>query len=374
MMNRSTGSLHWASALAVMLSFGSLAAGAPPDSKEESRSRQSSDASERLIDALEKPVLESRGLIRAGHLELDSRYTVEKTQPIYEKFTTHYTVSFDGTKLRMDAERRFPDHSVLERRVLSNNQLIAADRLSPGHALPAILITEATDRKAAESGMFPPAIVGLRAEPITQIGHVGVFNPFERGDRIDASVADVKFEGRLAKQISYRGGSGHRVGVKVWLAADRTNGVLGIRIESTVGSPPTPHVWETVNEPRLWPPHDLWYPSRITYRFYEAGSLVQEEVATIDAFVYDQTPPDAVFTLAGLQPEQGREIVLNGTELMAWDQGQLAPLRANPSPEPVGVRSGEGQRFRWILLANGVFLFGVATFLVFRLLRKRGTL
>jgi hypothetical protein len=222
--------------------------------------------------------------------------------------------------------------------------------------------------------MFHPALVGLRASSIIEIGHVGVFNPFERGDRVDPSVTDVKFEGRAAKQISFRAGTGHRISVKIWVSAEQRSAVLGIRVESAVGSPPTPHVWEVVSEPKLWPPQDIWYPSRVTYRFSEAGSLIEEEVATIDSLVYDQAPPEAVFTLAGLQPEQGREVVMHGTELMAWDQGKLAPFRAGAPPEPVDVGPAGRQRFNWILLANGVFLIGVATFLAFRFLRKRGTL
>jgi hypothetical protein len=67
-------------------------------------------------------------------------------------------------------------------------------------------------------------------------------------------------------------------------------------------------------------------------------------------------------------------VVMHGTELMAWDHGQLAPLRAGAPSEPVDVGPAGRQRFNWILLANGVFLIGVATFLAFRFLRKRGTL
>jgi hypothetical protein len=374
MTNRGLCSLSWVSVIAFISSFGPLAAGAPPDPRQQSTSGKTSGASEALIDALEKPVLASRPLIRAGRLELDSRYITNKIQSVYEKFTTHYTVYFDGTKLRMDSEARFPDHTVLERRISSDNQLIVADCLSPGHPLPAILITEATEQKAAESGLFHPALVGLRARSISEIGHIGIRNPLEPGDMVDASVTDVKFEGRPAKQITYGAGSGHRIQVKIWVSADGKNAVLGIRIESRVGSPPTPHVWEIVSEPKLWPPQDIWYPSRVTYRFYDAGSLIQEEVATIDALVYDQPPSDAIFTLAGLEPEQGREIVLNGTELMAWDHGKLAPLRAGALPEPVGAATPGRQPFKWLLVGNGVFLIGVAAFLIFRFLRKRGTL
>jgi hypothetical protein len=374
MTNRGLCSLSWVSVIAFISSFGPLAAGAPPDPRQQSTSGKTSGASEALIDALEKPVLASRPLIRAGRLELDSRYITNKIQSVYEKFTTHYTVYFDGAKLRMDSEARFPNHTVLERRILNDNEFITADRLSPGHPLPAILVNQATERMAPESGMFHPALVGLRAQSIIVIGHIGVFNPFERGDRVDLSVTDGKFEGRAAKQISFRAGRGHRTSVKISLSADQAGAVLGIRVESTVGSPPTPHVWEIVSEPKLWPPQDIWYPSRVTYRFSEAGSLIEEEVATIDSLVYDQAPPEAVFTLAGLQPEQGREVVMHGAELMAWDQGKLAPLRAGAPSEPVDVGPAGRQRFNWILLANGVFLIGVATFLAFRFLRKRGTL
>jgi hypothetical protein len=361
--------------LALVVAFQVLADRAvASDETRQSGSRPANAALERLIDTLESPVLESRPQLRVGRLELDSRYTTHKTQPIYERFTTHFTVYFDGTKLRMDLERRFPDHTVLERRVSSDSEFIIAHGPSPGHALPAILVNQASERQAPESGMFHPALVGLRAESIIEIGHIGVFNPFERGDRVDLSVTDVKFEGRAAKQISFRAGTGHRISVKIWVSADQQSAVLGIRVESAVGSPPTPHVWEVVSEPKLWPPQDIWYPSRVIYRFSEAGSLIEEEVATIDALVYDQPPPEAVFTLAGLQPEQRREVVMHGTELMAWDQGKLAPFRAGAPSEPVDVGPAGRQRFNWILLANGVFLIGVATFLAFRFLRKRGTL
>lgn len=375
MTHRRTCRWRLMNALALIVAFQVLADRAvASDETSQSGSRPAKNALEQLIDTLERPVLDSRQQLRVGRLELDSRYITNKIQSVYEKFTTHFTVYFDGAKLRMDSEARFPNHTVLERRILNDNEFITADRLSPGHALPAILVNQATERMAPESGMFHPALVGLRAESIIEIGHIGVFNPFERGDRVDLSVTDVKFEGRAAKQISFRAGKGHRTSVKTWVSADQRSAVLGIRVESTVGSPPTPHVWEIVSEPKLWPPQDLCYPSRVTYRFSEAGSLIEEEVATIDALVYDQAPPEAVFTLAGLQPEQGREIVLHGTELMAWDQGQLAPLRAGAPSEPVDVVPAGRQRFNWILLANGVFLIGVATFLAFRFLRKRGTL
>lgn len=117
----------------------------------------------------------------------------------------------------------------------------------------------------------------------------------------------------------------------------------------------------------MWSPNNLWYPSRVTYRYYEAGSLLEEEVSTIDELVYDQAPADAVFTLAGLEPEQGRAIVMDGTQLMAWNDGKLAPMRGPPPAEPVDVALRGRQRFNWLLVANGVFLLAVAVFLLVRL-------
>jgi hypothetical protein len=371
MTRRRASALRWVLTLTPIFWGRALAGGAPPPDFTNQPSPEASVASERLIEALEKPLLESRQHLRAGRLELDSHYTTNKTQPIYEKFTTHYTVLFDGLKLRMDRERRFPDHRVSERRILNENQFIRADPAQPERRLPALEVNTASAGLASQSDLFQPYLVGLRAAPIGEIGHAGIFDPFERGDRANARVSDEAFGGRPAKQISFEAGSGHRTSVKIWMSPDHGNGVLGIRVESTVGSPPRRHVWETVNELRRWPPVNLWYPSRVTYRLTEGGSLVEEEDVTVDELIYDQAPAEKAFTLVGLQPEQGREVVVDGTQLMAWNDGKLAPITGALVPEPLDAASRSRQRFNWILVGNGVFLLAIAVFLIVRMRASR---
>jgi hypothetical protein len=352
--------------IALICSFYDFTSGAAPqdvDKNANSSPHQATEASLAVIDALEKSVLESRQQVRAGKLELDSRYTTNKTQPIYETFTTHYTVYYEGTKIRMDRERLFTDHRVLERRILNDKQFIRADAASPVHGLPAIEVNAASTRLAAQSDLFPPGLLGLRAAPITQLGHTGLFDPFERADTTNSSVSDAVVEGHPAKLIEFQAGKNHATNVKIWMSRDQRSGVLGIRLESTVGSPPRPHVWEAINEPRLWPPVDLWYPARVTYRFYDAGLLIEEEIATIDELIYDRAPTEGVFTVGALQPEQGREVSIDGTQLMVWNDGKLAPLR-RPSLEPGEAASRGRQRFNLLLLLNGIFLLAVAVFII----------
>jgi hypothetical protein len=344
---------------------------AAPDANSANQSHaQGNASSDNRLDALEKQLLASRERMRAGRLELTSRYTTNKTQSIYETFTTHFTVYFDGPKLRMDREKRFTDHRALDHRILNRKQYIRADARSRSAGLPDIEIYPASVSSASQADIFHPKLVGLFPEPIARLPRTNLFNPFERADRTKQSVSDVTFEGRAATLVNFEAGSKHQINVKIWLTPDGANEVLGIRVESTADSVPSSRVWEIISAPKLWPPNDLPYPSRVTYRYYEDASLIEEEIATVEALVYDQPPDDTVFTLAAIQPEQGREAIVNGTDLMAWNDGKLAPLKT--PVEPPESTSSRQQRLNWLLLANGVFLLGTAALLVHRMMRKRG--
>ncbi len=162
MMHGRRGLLRWVIAISQISWFCALMGGAPPpDSTGQTIPPQETATLERLIDALEKPLMESRRAVRAGRLELDSRYTTNKTQPVYEKFTTHYTVYFDRAKLRLDRERRFADHRVVERRIFDGNQFIRADAPSHERGLPAIEVNPSSAPIAKNSDMFHPNLVGL---------------------------------------------------------------------------------------------------------------------------------------------------------------------------------------------------------------------
>lgn len=316
----------------------------------------------RAASDLEQHTIQSRRAVRSG--VIDFRGTgwslVDGKQVAHpDSWGQLRHVVFKGQSVRYE---RLRDDGSADRFVFTEDRFIQHDnRVDPDGVLRMADVGSRESFDKLKETVFDPRRLGMVPVLSGLLYLHDIDSLLGRADRRDVRVDDGTLSGFTTKVLSFELFGGERV--RYWIAPEAAYSVIRCEFEWDGG------VDVVESDLVHYPDAGVWFPSRVTYKRWEDGTVTQEEVVTVESAVFGGEIADETFELAGLDLPQGLIVYdISSQTSSTWDGSQLVPRESRVPPEAFpAAPAGRSGLYLMLWLGGGV----VALVLVVWSFRRR---
>jgi hypothetical protein len=344
---------------------------------------------------LERRAVEARLAIHTLHVKL----TIEREWYNWPKGSDkggklmHYEIWQDATHYRADI---FTERSSSTQDLANGRRWVLCQNCEkPGHTIQyfersgvaLIRPDNPLARNLFKGGeAFDPRLLGCTTDNHLNMRRPGTAQTlppeFNSPERSPATVEAAHVDGEAAwvlKNKVIRGGAN----IRVYFLSGK-GGAIGL-IESTGKTDKYTFRGRFHSELEQEPRTGIWFPKKFVRETFENDALGDRDVVTVHLREFNQPIDPAVFTLAGIDVQNGELVLdaeLNRTgkdrPLMQYRDGQIVPYKPDPSAQPVTMtqprpvdQSVVPGRNRWWYAAAAALFTVAAALLLFRAARRK---
>ena len=301
-----------------------------------------------------------------------------RKQSVGQSTAIRYFIAFDPRRLRFDWQGRRLESETWGGKV----QYVVTPQGFIDNSLPPANVTigaaNVYDDPYRQFGIWRPVALGM-AMTTTEMARRGMYAYLDRNDRNQVTRSQDVLDGLTTWRIDYQLELGlGRSAVSVWFAPEYSNSVVRIVKTSEVDyGGQTSVTTQTLSSTYAqYPTENIWFPRTVDYTSTTDGEVLIEERIIVEEASFGIPIADEMFTLAGLNIEEGRYVSdLSSPNSFAFTGGQVKRVQdpdEAPIPLPTEALKGRGN-VAWLLWINVIILAfaGIAFFVSYLRTRRR---
>jgi len=265
---------------------------------------------------LERKILDYRRSLERGHVVLKESHAISRNNPVYEKITRTYDLTFGGPSVRSIVNWKHPEWERTTRAIVTEKDYIKDDN----DQFP-VKMGAWSDRKDRPQDAIHPSLIGLLNGPLSEFRSremADIFWYAARGVEPVVTAGQVGVE--KAWRIDYQD-PGRRLCATLIVVPRFGYGVTSIEVDTVAADGQIIPVHST--EAGYGRYGDYWYPGKVVYRCSARAGVSEEEIMEVESAEFNARIDPKTFEIEGLGLPVDRRVLDPGRFMKLWDGKRL---------------------------------------------------